>query len=191
MNSQTAIGEGVVDKASGEGNESEITGATTLLGNASGMAAGTNGLVSITYRGEENFWGNIWKFTDGMNIYCDIANSVHDLYVADNTFAESTQASPYANAGITLATRTDMFQLWLTVKMTGCLYLLKHLVTVHYLLVITSIRVQLHQVIRLLDWAVLDSGSMVGLSVGCEYAPSYRIGYRRSLGVCTCCVNVI
>jgi len=106
LNSQTAIGKGVVDKASGTGNESEITGATTLLGNASGMAAGTNGLVSITYRGEENFWGNIYKFTDGMNIYCDIANSVHDLYVADNTFAESTQASPYANAGITLATRS-------------------------------------------------------------------------------------
>jgi hypothetical protein len=105
MNSQTAIGKGVVDKPSGEGNESEITGATTLLGNASGMAAGTNGLVSITYRGEENFWGNIWKFTDGMNIYCDIANSVHELYVADNTFAESTQSAPYENAGITLPTR--------------------------------------------------------------------------------------
>jgi len=105
MNSQTAIGKGVTDKASGTGNESEITGATTLLGNASGMAAGTNGLVSVTYRGEENFWGNIWKFTDGMNIYCDIANSVHELYVADNTFAESTQSAPYANAGITLATK--------------------------------------------------------------------------------------
>ncbi len=105
MNSQSAIGRGVVDKSSGGGNESEITGATTLLGNASGMATGTNGLVSVTYRGEENFWGNIWKFTDGMNIYCDIANSVHDLYVADNTFAESTQASPYANAGITLTTK--------------------------------------------------------------------------------------
>jgi hypothetical protein len=107
MNSQTAIGKGVVDKPYVAGvNDSEITGATTLLGNASGMAAGTNGLVSITYRGEENFWGNIWKFTDGMNIYCDIANSIHDLYIADNTFAESTQSSPYANAGITLPTRT-------------------------------------------------------------------------------------
>jgi hypothetical protein len=105
LNSQTKIGLGVVSKASGTGNESEITGSTTLLGNASGMAAGTNGLVSITYRGEENFWGNIFKFTDGMNIYCDIANSVHDLYIADNTFAESTQSSPYANAGITLATK--------------------------------------------------------------------------------------
>ena len=105
MNSQTAIGRGVTDKASGTGNESEITGATTLLGNASGMAVGTNGLVSISYRGEENFWGNIWEFTDGMNIFCDIVNSVHELYVADNAFAESTQSAPYANAGITLPTR--------------------------------------------------------------------------------------
>lgn len=105
MNSQTAIGRGVTDKASGTGNESEITGATTLLGNASGMAAGTNGLVSVSYRGEENIWGNIWKFTDGMNIFCEIANSIHELYIADNAFAESTQASPYANAGITLATK--------------------------------------------------------------------------------------
>ena len=107
MNSQTAIGKGVVDKPYIEDtvNYSEITGSTTNLGNASGMAAGTNGLVSVTYRGEENLWGNIWKFTDGMNIFCDIANSIHDVFIADNAFAESTQASPYANAGITLATR--------------------------------------------------------------------------------------
>lgn len=105
MNSQTAIGRGVVDKASGSGNESVLTGATTSYGNTSGMATGTNGQVSITYRGEENFWGNIWGFVDGMNIYNDIGNSVHDLYISDNTFAESTQSAPYANAGITLPTR--------------------------------------------------------------------------------------
>jgi len=69
------------------------------------MAAGTNGLTSVTYRGEENFWGNIWKFTDGMNIYCDIANNVHDLYIADNAFAESKNNDNYKNAGITLATK--------------------------------------------------------------------------------------
>lgn len=105
MNSQTAIGRGVVDKASGTGNESEITGSTTLLGNASGVAAGTNGLVSVTYRGEENFWGNIWKFTDGMNILCDVTKSVHDLYIADNAFAESKNTDNYKNAGINLPTR--------------------------------------------------------------------------------------
>ena len=107
MNSQTAIGKGVVDKPYVEDsvNYSELTGATTNLGNASGMAAGTNGLTSITYRGEENFWGNIWIFTDGINIYCDIANSIHDVYIADNAFAESKNTDNYKNAGITLATR--------------------------------------------------------------------------------------
>jgi hypothetical protein len=107
MNSQTAIGKGVVDKPYVEDsvNYSELTGATTNLGNASGMAAGTNGLTSITYRGEENFWGNIWIFTDGINIYCDIANSIHDVYIADNAFAESKNIDNYKNAGITLATR--------------------------------------------------------------------------------------
>ncbi len=106
LNSQTAIGNGVVDKAYVAGrNDSEITGATTLLGNASGMAAGTNGLTPITYRGEENFWGNIWKFTDGMNIYCEIANSINDLYIADNSFAEHKNTNNYKNAGITLATK--------------------------------------------------------------------------------------
>ena len=98
LNSQTAIGKGVVDKASGEGNESEITGATTNLGNTSGMVEGTNGLVSVTYRGEENFWGNIWAWVDGLNIY-----NQSDLYVADHGFVDDSSAEPYKDAGITLA----------------------------------------------------------------------------------------
>ena len=48
FNSQTAIGLGVVSKSSGTGNESELTGKTSSLGNSSGMASGTNGLVSIS-----------------------------------------------------------------------------------------------------------------------------------------------
>jgi len=106
MNAQSKIGTGVTNKASGEGNESELTGATTNLGNASGSVTNTNGYNVVSYRGEENLWGNIYKFTDGMNIYCDIANSVHDLYIADNAFEESKDSSPYANAGITLATKS-------------------------------------------------------------------------------------
>ena len=100
FNSQTSIGLGVVNKASGTGNESELTGQTSLLGNSSGMASGTNGLVSITYRGEENLWGNIWKFTDGMNVY---AYGIHDLYVSNYGFADNIGTTPYQNAGITLA----------------------------------------------------------------------------------------
>lgn len=100
FNMQSAIGLGVVNKPSGEGNESEITGATTNLGNASGMADGTNGLVSVTYRGEENFWGNIWKWMDGLNIE---AKGIHQAYWADSGFADDIKTSPYKNCGFTLA----------------------------------------------------------------------------------------
>jgi len=103
FNMQSAIGLGVVNKPSGEGNESELTGATSNLGNASGMAAGTNGLVSISYRGEENFWGNIWKWIDGLNI--EIGNGVHEAWYADHNFADNIKTSPYKNAGFTLAKR--------------------------------------------------------------------------------------
>lgn len=101
FNTQPKIGNGVVLKLYVAGvNGSEPTGATTLLGNASGMAAGTNGLAPITYRGEENFWGNILKFTDGLNIY---AYGEHSLFVADNGFADDIGTAPYKDAGITLA----------------------------------------------------------------------------------------
>ena len=102
MNMQTAIGKGVCDKPYvASQNDAVLTGSTTNLGNASGMAAGTNGLVSITYRGEENFWGNIWKWTDGLNI--ETAGGVHEAWYADNSFADNIKASPYKNAGFTLA----------------------------------------------------------------------------------------
>lgn len=100
MNLQTALGLGVVNKASGEGNESELTGATSNLGNAPGMAAGTNGLVSISYRGEENFWGNIWSWIDGLNIGCF---GIHEAWWADHSFADNINTSPYKNAGFTIA----------------------------------------------------------------------------------------
>ena len=100
FNTQANIGLGVVNKGSGEGNKSEITGATTNLGNASGMADGTNGLVSVTYRGEENFWGNIWKWIDGLNIEC---KGIHQAYWADSGFADDIKTSPYKNCGFTLA----------------------------------------------------------------------------------------
>ena len=102
MNMQTAIGKGVCDKPYvASQNDSVLTGSTITLGNASGMAAGTNGLVSITYRGEENFWGNIWKWVDGLNI--ETAGGVHEAWYADNGFVDNIKTSPYKNAGFTLA----------------------------------------------------------------------------------------
>ena len=99
MNMQSKIGKGVTDKSSGSGNESEATGATTNLGNATGTAVNTNGWTFITYRGEENFFGNIWKWIDGINVYNYGEGSVH---IADHSFADDSKSSPYADAGITV-----------------------------------------------------------------------------------------
>ena len=109
FNMQSAIGLGVVNKPLGEGNESELTGATTNLGNASGMAVGTNGLVSISYRGEENFWGNVWKWIDGLNIYIDPDTRKTDAYWAAEDFSDDTGSAPYKHVGFNLAPNADGF----------------------------------------------------------------------------------
>ena len=101
LNMQSAIGRGAVDKTDdGATNMAEPTGATTLLGNASGTAINANGIQFVTYRGEENIWGNIWAFVDGGNIN---ANGIHKLYVADHDFADSKMDGSYKDTGITLA----------------------------------------------------------------------------------------
>ena len=92
FDTQTTIGSGVVN-ASGSGNESINTGATISLGNASGAASGTDGLSSISYRGVENFWGNILKFTDGININDNVA------YVANENFASDVYTGDYTSVG--------------------------------------------------------------------------------------------
>jgi len=98
FNTQNAIGYGVLNKASGAGNESELTGATTNLGNASGSVTNVNGYNVPSYRGEENWWGNIWKWIDGLNIF-----NQSDLYVSDHGFTDDVSTDPYEDAGITIA----------------------------------------------------------------------------------------
>ena len=83
FDSQAVIGQGVVNKASGTGNEAEITGATSFLGNESGREAGTDGLTSISYRGVENFWGNIYQWVDGINISNHVPFLATDGYQSD------------------------------------------------------------------------------------------------------------
>lgn len=102
FNTQSKIGVGNTNKPWLEDgiNYSELTGATTNLGNASGAVTNVNGINIVTYRGEENFWGNIWKWVDGLNIYAYGENS---LYVADNGFTDNINTSPYKDAGITLS----------------------------------------------------------------------------------------
>ena len=103
FNMQTAIGRGAVDKTDdGSSNMAEPTGATTNLGNASGTATNTNGIMFVSYRGEENFWGNIWGWVDGINSYFDATAGTDDIYIADHGFTDDT-SSGYTEAGICLA----------------------------------------------------------------------------------------
>lgn len=99
FNMQSAIGNGAVSKTDdGLTNQAESTGGTTSLGNTSGAVTNTNGIQIVSYRGEENFWGNIWKWVDGINVY---ANNEQSIYVADNGFTDNVSTSPYSDVGFT------------------------------------------------------------------------------------------
>lgn len=107
FNSQNNIGAGVTNKPWLEDgvNYSELTGATVNLGNASGAVTNANGYNVVSYRGEENLWGNIWKWEDGLNIKNPSTFAADDgqvgvLYAADHGFADDTGAAPYEDTGI-------------------------------------------------------------------------------------------
>lgn len=118
LNSQTIIGKGITDISdSSIHNCSSLTGSTSDLGNASGMASSTvnrkgsssttetvNGKVSVTYRGVENVWGNIWKHINGINIYGNGSQAGGQLFVnsALSGFNEQTTSSPYATVAVTM-----------------------------------------------------------------------------------------
>ena len=81
LNIQSAFYRGIVDLQNQTTNASCITGATATLGSQSGMAETTtqtyglttetltgNGKSSISYRGMENPYGNIWRFVGGVKV---------------------------------------------------------------------------------------------------------------------------
>lgn len=106
FNSQNNIGAGVTNKTDdGATSMSELTGATVNLGNASGAVTNANGYNIVSYRGEENLWGNIWKWEDGLNIKNPSTFTADDgqvgvLYAADHGFTDDTGAAPYEDTGI-------------------------------------------------------------------------------------------
>lgn len=100
FNMQSKIGVGVTNNTDdGTNSMTEITGYTANLGNATGSVNNPDGWNIVTYRGEENFFGNIWKWIDGINIYNYGVGSVH---IADHGFKDNTDADPYQDAGITI-----------------------------------------------------------------------------------------
>lgn len=113
-NSQNNFGKGVVGITDNTNyNCASLTGST--VGNTTGNAAQTyneingtktayteNGKVSVNYRGIENFYGNIWTFIWGLNIWGDGTMRGGAPYVCkDFNFAEGVRSGNYEDAGFT------------------------------------------------------------------------------------------
>ena len=118
MSTQNGIGQGVVSISDNSSyNCSSLTGSTAELGNGTGSATETinekggvqttetaSGKVSVSYRGVENPWGNLWKHIQGINIWGDGTMCGGQPYIAnDFTFNESTHSDNYEPVGFTLA----------------------------------------------------------------------------------------
>lgn len=121
MNAQNAIGQGVVNVPWTTGSDTTTpyaarTGSTSALGNGTGRAASTvsypgnvettetaNGKTSVSWRGKENPWGNLWKFVGGMNIYGNGKMDGGQPYICnDFNFNESKHDGNYEAAGFTV-----------------------------------------------------------------------------------------
>ena len=98
---QRAIGSGIVQKDSeAAAPPPDICGQTSSLGNASGMATGVNGKVGVSYRGEENLWGNLAIYVDGVT---PIFTEPRRLYISDSDFADGRIDGAYHEVGFSLA----------------------------------------------------------------------------------------
>lgn len=121
MNLQTAIAQGVISLPWTTGSDTTssyaaATGSTASLGNGTGRAEKTttyeggvakeytvDGKTSVCWRGKENFWGNIWKFVYGINIWGNGKMGGGQPYIcSDFSFAESKNSGNYEPAGFTV-----------------------------------------------------------------------------------------
>ena len=120
MNTQSAIAQGVTLISDNSAyNCSSLTGSTASLGNGTGMAESTvntqgdttttetaNGKTAICWRGKENFWGNIWKFVNGINIWGNGSLRGGEPYIcSDFNFSESKNSDNYVKALFTIANK--------------------------------------------------------------------------------------
>lgn len=121
MNLQTAIAQGIISLPWTTGSDTTssyaaATGSTASLGNGTGRAEKTttyeggvakeytvDGKTSVCWRGKENFWGNIWKFVYGINIWGNGKMGGGQPYIcSDFSFAESKNSGNYEPAGFTV-----------------------------------------------------------------------------------------
>ena len=124
MELQTSIGLGVVNIPWETGDNktcsyAAVTGSTSSIGNGTGRAAKStaypgnvateytdNGKTSICWRGKENFWGNMWMFVYGVNIWGNGKMAGGQPYICkDFNFAENKNSDNYEAAGFTVAAK--------------------------------------------------------------------------------------
>ena len=119
QNLQTAIGKGIVDipwiGLASDNNSSYAvnTGGTSSLGNASGKATSSTqvingqtltntaeGKVSVSYRGVEDPWGDLWLNVGGVNIYGNGKMNRGQAYICkDFTFNQTKITDNYEPVG--------------------------------------------------------------------------------------------
>ena len=109
FNSQAAIGQGRTQLSGGawsNGSYIGINGRSDTSGNATGNHEYSGDaddaaadLAFMSYRGIEDFFGNIWNWVDGINIQ----DNVPFINNNPSTFADDVFSGDYVNAGITMA----------------------------------------------------------------------------------------
>ena len=94
FNTQAMLGQGIT----ASGVYTDVTGSSNSLGNASSPSTNTD-TQFMSYRGIENWYGQIYKFIDGVNIDSNV------YYVNNNpaTFADDVFTGDYISTGITTA----------------------------------------------------------------------------------------
>ena len=117
MNTQNGINQGVISIVDNSSYNCAVnTGSTSSLGNATGRATTSIGYkgedrteytgdsqTSISFRGIENFWGNIWKSIEGLRFWGNTHCLGGQPYVCkDFNYTENKMSDNYEAVGFTL-----------------------------------------------------------------------------------------
>lgn len=117
MNTQEGINKGVTSISDNASYNCAVqTGSTSSLGNTTGRATKSIGYkgedrteytgewqTSISFRGVENFWGNIWKFIEGLRFWGNTHCLGGQPYVCkDFNYTENKRSDNYEAVGFTL-----------------------------------------------------------------------------------------
>lgn len=117
MNTQNGINQGVVSIVDNSSYNCAVnTGSTSSLGNATGRATTSieykgedrteytgESQTSISFRGVENFWGNIWKLIEGLRFWGNTHMLGGQPYVCkDFNYTENKHSDNYEGVGFTL-----------------------------------------------------------------------------------------